>query len=82
MPPYGPHAGQHNARVAHPPFNPHNMRQRDAPIPAGTVRTAALVIAAALVTFGVSRMVPIGVVQFYVQPAAEPSTAEQSIDIG
>lgn len=33
-------------------------------------RTAAVVIAAALVVFGVSRVIPIGVVQFYVQPAA------------
>ena len=33
-------------------------------------RTEAVVIAAALVVFGVSRVIPIGVVQFYVQPAA------------
>lgn len=33
-------------------------------------KTAAVVIAAALVVFGVSRVIPIGVVQFYVQPAA------------
>jgi hypothetical protein len=33
-------------------------------------RTEALVIAGALVFFGLSRLVPIGVVQFYVQPAA------------
>lgn len=33
-------------------------------------RTEALVIAGALVVFGLSRLVPIGVVQFYVQPAA------------
>lgn len=33
-------------------------------------RGAALAVGAALVVFGVSRMVPIGVVQFYVQPAA------------
>lgn len=32
--------------------------------------TGALVIAVALVVFGVSRLIPIGVVQFYVQPAA------------
>jgi hypothetical protein len=33
-------------------------------------RTEAAVIATALVVFGVSRAIPIGVVQFYVQPAA------------
>jgi hypothetical protein len=33
-------------------------------------RTAVVAIAVALVVFGVSRVVPIGVVQFYVQPAA------------
>ena len=33
-------------------------------------RTEALVIAGALVFFGLSRLVPIGAVQFYVQPAA------------
>lgn len=33
-------------------------------------RTSAVLIAAALLVFGVSRVVPIGVVQFYVQPAA------------
>lgn len=33
-------------------------------------RTEGLVIAGALVLFGLSRLVPIGVVQFYVQPAA------------
>lgn len=33
-------------------------------------RTEALVIAGALVIFGLSRLVPVGVVQFYVQPAA------------
>jgi hypothetical protein len=33
-------------------------------------RIEAVVIAAALVVFGVSRVIPIGVVQFYVQPAA------------
>lgn len=33
-------------------------------------RTEALMIAGALVFFGLSRLVPIGVVQFYVQPAA------------
>lgn len=33
-------------------------------------RTEAAVIATALVVFGVSRVIPIGVVQFYVQPAA------------
>jgi len=32
--------------------------------------TEAVVIAVALVVFGVSRVIPIGVVQFYVQPAA------------
>lgn len=37
---------------------------------AGLGRTEALVIAGALVLFGLSRLVPIGVVQFYVQPAA------------
>jgi hypothetical protein len=38
---------------------------RTAPMGIGTV-----MIAAALIVFGVSRLVPIGVVQFYVQPAA------------
>jgi len=33
-------------------------------------RTEGVVIAAALVVFGVSRVIPIGVVQFYVQPVA------------
>ncbi len=33
-------------------------------------RTEALVIAGALVCFGLSRLVPVGVAQFYVQPAA------------
>ncbi|MPZ93405.1 MAG: hypothetical protein GEU96_00555 [Propionibacteriales bacterium] len=33
-------------------------------------RTEAVVIATALVVLGVSRVIPIGVVQFYVQPAA------------
>jgi hypothetical protein len=33
-------------------------------------RAEVVVIAAALVVVGVSRMIPIGVVQFYVQPAA------------
>lgn len=46
-------------------------------------RTEAVVIAAALVVFGLSRLVPIGVVQFYVQPAAAllallPIAAEMS----
>ncbi len=33
-------------------------------------RSGAVLVAGALVVFGVSRLVPIGVVQFYVQPAA------------
>jgi len=33
-------------------------------------RTAVVAIAVSLVVFGVSRVVPVGVVQFYVQPAA------------
>jgi hypothetical protein len=35
-------------------------------------RAEAVVIAAALVVFGVSRVIPIGVVQSYVQPVAAP----------
>lgn len=46
-------------------------------------RTEAVVIAGALVVFGLSRLVPVGAVQFYVQPAAAllallPIAAEMS----